>query len=426
MSLNRVVTLLRGNVWGIADQGLMSGSNFVTMILLARGLSEEAFGVFTLAYSSIFVVQIFQTGLFTQPHNAFGPRHEGLAYVAYTTATAVSQLVFAAVCSLVVLGVAGVLWGKGVTYAPLLFVLAPAIFCWQCREFGRRVLFTEDRLGAVFAIDLVGYGVQGLIIAGLWRAGALTATNALFVVAATSFTASIIGYCLIRKSLGREVEWASIRENWHFGKWLVGGELGRWLSDGAYLFLSAALLGSFAAGILRIAGIIFGPLRVIMFFLYTIIPIRLSRALAREGQDALHGRVKLMHGLVIPVVGFYCGGVALFSKQILGVLFGDTYRAAAGVLVLYALSKFVGYSGQLVASVLKAEGRSRPIFVAQVSSGILILPLGWFLIRGLGVEGAVWSMTIAAFLVTGTLWYAFLQRPVANFQPAFSHADKEA
>ena len=78
--------------WAVADQALISATNLVTMVLLARGLSQAAFGSFTLIYSALMLVSSFQSTLITQPHNILGATRHGDDYARYTTTTAIIQV----------------------------------------------------------------------------------------------------------------------------------------------------------------------------------------------------------------------------------------------------------------------------------------------------------------------------------------------
>ena len=64
-----MLRLLGKAPWAVADQLLISATNFATMVLLARGLSQEAFGSFTLIYSVLLFANSLQSGLITKPHN---------------------------------------------------------------------------------------------------------------------------------------------------------------------------------------------------------------------------------------------------------------------------------------------------------------------------------------------------------------------
>ena len=98
-----MLRLLGRSPWAVADQLLISATNLATMVLLARGLSQEAFGSFTLIYSVLLFANSLQSGLITQPHNILGVTRHGGDYTCYTTSTAVSQLFFGAVAALAVL-----------------------------------------------------------------------------------------------------------------------------------------------------------------------------------------------------------------------------------------------------------------------------------------------------------------------------------
>ena len=67
-----MLRLLGKAPWAVADQLLISATNFATMVLLARGLSQEDFGSFTLLYLVLLFANNLQSGLITQPHNILG------------------------------------------------------------------------------------------------------------------------------------------------------------------------------------------------------------------------------------------------------------------------------------------------------------------------------------------------------------------
>src|SRR5947209_17340030 len=84
---------LAKDAWAVADQALISGTNFVTMILVARGLGSPAeFGTFTLVYSALLFANILQVAMVTQPHNVLGTGRDGEAYARYTTSCGLTQL----------------------------------------------------------------------------------------------------------------------------------------------------------------------------------------------------------------------------------------------------------------------------------------------------------------------------------------------
>jgi len=57
----------------VLDQGLISGSNFLLAILLARWLSPEQYGAYALSFAIFVLFSFIQQGLFLEPMSVFGP-----------------------------------------------------------------------------------------------------------------------------------------------------------------------------------------------------------------------------------------------------------------------------------------------------------------------------------------------------------------
>ena len=62
----RLAGAFHTELWGLSDQGLVSGVNFFTLVLLARGLEPVEFGYFVLAFT------ILQTATKTPSRNFRG------------------------------------------------------------------------------------------------------------------------------------------------------------------------------------------------------------------------------------------------------------------------------------------------------------------------------------------------------------------
>ena len=65
---NRLSRFLGGReIWALVDQALVSGSNFLTNIVLARMVGIEAFGAFTFAWMAVLFMNGFQNALIVAP-----------------------------------------------------------------------------------------------------------------------------------------------------------------------------------------------------------------------------------------------------------------------------------------------------------------------------------------------------------------------
>jgi O-antigen/teichoic acid export membrane protein len=403
--------LLRMSFWGLADQTLISIANFGTIIILARALSSSEFGAFVLAYTALLFLNGIQTALVTQPHNVLGQNRQEGDYIRYTSSTALGQVVFSAILSVVAL-VSALAAAKFASHAAaILLALAPVIIAWQLQEFVRRVLYTEGRLVTAFAVDLVSYGGQVGALLGLVSFTEIDAASALYAAGAASAVGAAFGAWKIRHSLRRCADWAALKENWIFGKWLAAALAASWLAGQLYIYLTAAMRGATSAGVLRAAQICLGPLNTFLLFLFTILPIRYARTRLRAGDAGLHHALLLTYAATAPLVLIYCLAVAIFASPILRLLYGTSYSGYGSVVVLFSVYYFVLHPVYLLTSALSAKRWTRPLFTGNLYAAALGVVAGWLVILAWGVNGAVIGMIAGALLLAVVFWHAYRLSP---------------
>jgi O-antigen/teichoic acid export membrane protein len=412
-------TVFQTNSWGLVDQALLSGTNFVTMVLIARTLTPAAFGSFALLYTTLLFTNGLQSTVVTQPHNILGVSRSGSDYRRYTSSTAATQILLAVLTGAVIVaaGVAAALAGASV--APLLFALAAASVAWMTQEFVRRVLYTEGRLAAAVVNDLVSYGGQTIAIAALWRLGHLTAAGARYALAATSALAVALGVWQLRRSFIRAFAREDVRRNWTFGKWLAGAFIAYWFSSQLYLYLAAIVLGTAASGTLKAALVVMGPLNVLLVFIDTTIPIVLARTLDSSGERAMHAQLKQTIHWAAPLVGVYCLAAGVFAGPLLRVFYGHRYENAGGVLALLAIEYFVIFLTRVLAAAIRAKRLTKYVFKANVYSGVVALATGWLIIEVGGVRGAVVGMMLSAAIVGVVLLRGYMSSRTIEAEPRF-------
>ena len=235
-----------------------------------------------------------------------------------------------------------------------------------------------------------------------WAGGGnwLTGASALYALAGTSAAGAAYGVWQLRGSWSRSLHLSAVWENWVFGRWLLGGEMLQWVSSlQMYMWLTADLLGVAAAGDLRLAQTLFGPMRIFTFYLGNVLPIRFARELGTGGSAGVHRMFARACGQVLPLLAGYCLAVAVFRAPLLRLASGGKFAGPASVLSLYALYTFVSYLPVLLASVLTAKRITWPVFMANVYGAVLALPIGWWLIRGMREPGAPVAMGICSLLM---------------------------
>jgi O-antigen/teichoic acid export membrane protein len=395
----------RVGAWGLVDQGLVSGVNFFTVVLLARELTPVDFGYFVLAFTVLQTATTLQSALVTRPHNVLGAVRDRGGYADYSMTTAVEQAVFAGALGLLALVAAGIGAAAGFREVALLLVLCPALLTWQLQEFGRRVLYTENRLAAALTADAVGYGSQVVALVVLWRLDRLTATSALAAVAATFVPAIALEAWQLRSSLTGRFDRAALAANWRFGKWLAAAEVGYWFSSNFYFYLAAAVVGATASAVLKAGQTLLGPISVFLAFFVAYLPIGFARSL--HGSGSLVASLRRSYAPIMAIVLPYCVAMSVFARPLLRTVYGAEYEGYASVVRLFALYYVLLAVSSPIVAALAATRRSRDIFVANAASGVVSLAIGWALLEALGPSGGVVGMIVTWLVAMAVYAWAF-------------------
>lgn len=337
-----------GGAWSVADQGLFAGSNFLVSVLLARWLSPEAYGAYTVAFTAFLFVSALHQGALNEPMLVFGSGrfrdrlpeylsqvvrwHGGLSLVAFAVLAAGGGAVWA--------------WGGPVAlWSGLLAVSvaqAGVLLTWLARS-TTYITFEPWRAaeaGAVYAVLMVG---------GLWAlsaSGLLSPSNgydvalSFGVMGAAGLSA---GVWLLRRGrvspvafVGADIRREARGAHRTYGPWAVAGGGLEWAAG----YLPVLWLGA-AGGLAETGGL---------------------RALHNMGQPLIHV-FQVMGTLMVPVfVRALAAGrgrqtlvVAVSVAAMLAVVFaGALLVAGAPMMHMLYDGKFDAYAGQLWAVCLAA------------------------------------------------------------------------
>jgi O-antigen/teichoic acid export membrane protein len=255
----------RLRAWGLksalsfADQGLTSGAGFAVNLMLARWLAPDLYGAFAVVFAAFLFISGFHNVLLLEPLSVMGPSRYADRLSAYFRAQLAVHGVLVGVLSLVGLLGGLILW-RVTPHSPLVgamfgsaMVLSLLLLIWLAR----RMCYVMQRPG-VAVVGSAAYSV--FIIAGLSLlrlAGKVSPFSVFLLMGAGSLFATWVllqrlGIKVAGSVSETSISWrAVLRENWVYGRWLVGSTVLWSVATQAQMFLVAAILGLGAAGILR-------------------------------------------------------------------------------------------------------------------------------------------------------------------------------
>lgn len=389
------------------DQGVISISNFVATIILARNVDLTQLGVYGVGFITLRLVRAFQEGLIVQPMNVFGASMDLDEFRPYATSTSLFQIGLALISALVVAICGWILTDLGNdTAGPTLFALWFSFLWWQMQEYMRRMLYTRGMVLHALAISIISNTVRLVLMVYLVSQGRLTGIAGLDAIAWGALAVMLPGLWFTRHFWTRKI--SVLREtwvqNWVFGRWILGGTITNWVAVEFYPILAAGLISFAAAGAYRALQNLVGPVHMLLRAIDTFLTPRAANLYTKGGISALTRTLRSIYLAVgIPIFGILIFAI-IFSEQLLQLIYGDTYTAYKDGVVLMAVFYLLLFAYWPLQSIFKAAQNSRPIFIANVLAIISMFTVGVLAILNWGVYGTIAGQALNALVINMVLW----------------------
>jgi O-antigen/teichoic acid export membrane protein len=395
------------------DQGLISGSNFLITILLARWLAPEQYGAFALAFSVFLLLAGVHESLVTEPMMVFGPSSYGNRRREYLGAV----LWIEGVLGFVFLGTllsatfiarhfaasgdfAGALAGLSVS--------TPCVFLFWV---GRYSFYLDQRPGRAATGSAL---YSAILLAGttlVFRRGVLSPFTAFMVIASGALSTAVFMLVRVKPVLkrggdpGLESVW---KTHWHYGRWALGTAGMRWIPGNASYALTGTLLGLADVGTLKALLNFFLPLgQVASSFGLVFLPY-LSRLFGREGRSATKAPVRLLALVYLGGGSLYWLLLTVFRVPFLRFLYGGKFLDSARLIPWVCCGAVLTVVSYVPSMGLRAIQSPRSIFAAYCAAAAVSVVFGTVAIWLYGLAGAIGSFVLSgtAVLVVAAVLYA--------------------
>lgn len=413
------LVLLGRGTWTVLDQGLFALANFGVNVLLARWLTPEGYGAFTVAYFIFLLVGAVYGGLFTEPMLVYGAGRFRERVPSYLRALLTGHGVY-------VLG-AGLLLGLtaaviGLAGAPALaaelgtlaVAQAAILFLWTMRR-ACYVVFRPQWAaagGAVYLVVVVG----GALVLG--AAGWLTGPLAFALMGGAGLLVGTGLAVRLGVSLGGPGP-ALAREAFEvhhgYGRWASMTAVLEWL-HGALPFLVLPLFSGLAGSALLRAlyNLAMPALQGVQALTNLAVPLFVQ---AREG-GRLRGEALRLGVLLVGGSALYGLVLGLFGQPVMGWLYGGQYEATLLMRWLMAAVPVVAATGGVLMAVLRAQERPKAVFGARVGAVGAAATGGAALVSAFGVPGAVASDLLAYGTEAALMARALRREPAPSAAPS--------
>ena len=399
----------------VMDYGLISGSNFVSAVMLARWMSPESYGgyatgfsiylLFLLLFQSIVLEPMSVLGCSTYSHCRRG-YVQTVKWLCITGSVAVAGLLALAGVLAYSLGAGGGLPGGLLGLA----VATPSLFYFWLT---RRVFYLDLSSGSAAwgAVFYVVIAIGGLYVAK-WH-GLVSPFMAFALMGLASTATDFALAAKLNRSLPpnrhrpdhREV----LRRHWEYGRWAICSAFGSWSGTNVYYPLLSTFAGLAQAGEMKALINLTAPLSQTMA---SVSMLALPYA-ARKGRGHATRVSRNLTFIFVGLGAAYWAIVLPFQSQVFHFLYKGAYAAAVTFVPLYALMSIL--NSALNGPIVMLRGLNFPesVFVARVGGAVASMAIGIPATWAYGLYGATTGVILAS-LITFLIGQVLLCRRLAS------------
>ena len=417
--LSRII--LHKGSFTLANQGVVSATNFLTGVAIGRFCTKDQFGLYMLGFTIVLFVADLQTSLISTPYMIYSPRLKENDLRIYNGSSLLHQVVFSILLILALAAWGGYLFsGFGPPgLAPILLSLSAVIGFIMMREFIRRFCFANlaMRTSLIFDSFISVLQLSGLFL--LAHLGFLSANLAIWIIGCACGFGSAAWLLLFRSSFAMRIGQSLIdfKANWRFAKWVFASGILWAVSMNLYPWFLTLFHGTASAGewgaCLGVLGLINVPLMGIQNF----IGPKISYVYANNGESGLRSFAFKTSMLVGIIMSALCYVLYLFGDPLMVFLYGAKYTGNGSVIFVLALSLVAASLAFAFSRGLFALERADIDFKVNFIPLIILFTFGIWFVRYHGPLGAAYGLLLANLAAAAVRFFSFTvltRTPVAG------------
>ena len=375
---------------GLIDQGLQASVKFVAILVFARWLTQEDFGIFALATASSFLLVGVQYAIVVLPFIVSCPtakiaeENRGHWFWLHLMLVAVAVACLGVILTVLTL-IDSAAWLQDT--AKFTLVLAPLLLNYQ---FSRRYFYQTMNFGLTLKMSIANFVFYGLGIAVVvfvaptaWAAMLAYASALLAGMAVAFFGDRPPSY---RSAKGMFAAWSRSKS---FAGWMLLSRLVRQVNFQLMSFILAALAGPASVATFTLTRSLIQPTGVLIAGVDMIDKPRAGRAYAKDGISGLQGSISRTRQFLLMSGLPYLLLLLAFANEIIALVYGPNYADFGKETRLWIAVALVNLLEQPLNSQMVMMRRTRVIFLCNALSACITVGLAAAFIGDHGVLGAI-------------------------------------
>jgi O-antigen/teichoic acid export membrane protein len=397
----------------IADQVLVSGTNFLTAVIVGRACGPHELGDYTLGFTLFVLAVCVQRALISMPFTLHLYYFEGDRQRAYAGST-LAHLLALGLATMLVLGLGTLTLAMGfgpANLVPLAGVLALVFPLAFLVEFARRFALARLEMMTVLVVDVA---VTVLQIGGLLTLASLGMLSAVGAYIAVGVAAAVTGVTWLWVARAEFLFHpariaADAARNWRYGRWLLVGQVTLTGRSYSLIWLVALLMDTTTTGIFVACDTLVRLWSPLPLAVANILFPSASRAFAKGDTAEVRRMVNHSTLLLIAASLPFSAFLALLGDLVVTTLYGNEYSGYGLVMGMLGMTAVADSIDTGAANGLFAIHRPNVHVIANLLGTVVILLVAATLIPEWGLVGAA-AGSVTGRVVTSTMQYALFLR----------------
>lgn len=392
----------------LADQALVSGTNFISSLVFARLLGLESYGTFVLGWMIVLFASTFQQAFIFSPMANINAALPEQKQKEYTDRLFTINLLLASACTILIMALAYLLNDLSQAGCPpeILYSFPLVTFAYLNYDFFRKRLLLHAHSKCVLVLDGLFPLLLSISLYTLYQSNAISVASIVCSIAICYLILTAVAFFVSETTIHfLHISTAVMKEHWLQGKWLVATALLQWFSGNYFLIAAASILGSREIGIIRIAQNIVGVLNILFIAMESYIPISASKLFYQNGTRSLFQYLKQVTIKGLLVTTTCCFLIAFFAKPIVQHLYGIEYVGYSFIVQAFALFYILVFLAIPLRFAIRTMAHNHHIFIGYLISATFSLFSAAAIIHRYGLNGVL--IGIFATQVLTQVWYVF-------------------
>ena len=389
----------------LTDQAMLSGSNFLLGVCIARFSGITVFGEYALMMLYIMLIIGLQQAFIISPMQQLSAK-ANMALMGYLKQVQAIQVVISLLCAF---ALAHYLFACHTITAVKPWVTFLITFFILFNETNRKSLYLSHQHLLILITSFISNIIPLIIIFLLSIYGTLQLNEALFIQSFFYALGASIGSFPFLLKNHTDTYVAIIKEHFNKSVWLTGTSLLQWFSGNFFMIAANQVLGSTALGAIKMAQNLLGLLNVVLLALENHFPANIARLFLSENHTELIRYMKSFYKQYLLISGVLLTGLLLFTKTIIFYVFGPAFIPYAWVVYGFIGIYLVVVSATPLRIAVRVMNKQQVIFIGYLSSTVFALLFADTMVQHFGISGVIIGFGISQVMMAVAYIIGFKQ-----------------